>query len=222
MTKTKTFRLSEPDERDVRWGLAQDMKGDLGLRSSFEAFLNTMNLRSKLVPFVEKDPPRTNRGGLDLRDHVSQVMECASDDHRTLLTYEMSTETTAAAERSRFVLGAFALLGAYDLATLQRCYRDVCPKGLEAWDDVGPLVVDTKASRRVDGGGFVSLIGLSSRVRAEGGPSEQDREVWAAIYAEADEKLSAACRAYTRAGAEMRQARRLEQVQEIIRRKRAR
>jgi hypothetical protein len=231
LTNSKSYRLSRPDERDVRWGLSQDVKGDVGIRSTFSAFKHAMDLRANMRPveWVQPKPGEPN---------PQQSIPCKGDDHRTLLTYEMSEELLDAAAEIRVVWGAFAMIGPHSLGILARVYRDRCPGGLEAFDDVAPLVVDTRAAKRCharevarnDGKRDPGIVGacmsLSRRIRSpqaleDDESKETDRVLWAEMFEAADGALSGACRAYTKAAARMRQARRVEQVATLARRNRA-
>jgi hypothetical protein len=235
VTTVKSYRLGTADERDVRWGLSQDIKGDVGMKSGFYAFLNAMNLRSKLEPWEEKDPPRTLDGyGVDLSNHEGQAMECkAGNDHRTLLTYEMSEELLGAASEIRRVWGAFAEIELEQLAVLARRYRDEQVGGLEAFGDLGALVFDTKGAirchkrecglRNDDPGIVGALQALSKRIHKEETIEDEykalvDGQLFRSIYAEADARLSDACRAYVAASSRQRQSHRVEQVAKVSRR----
>jgi hypothetical protein len=229
VTRQKSYRLGPADERDVRWGLSQDVKGDVGIRSSFTAFLNTMNLRSKLERWNPGTPKRVD-GRLDLYNFQSQVIDCKGTDHSTLLTYEMSETVMHAGSDYRRVWGSFEEIGDEHLSTLAIRYgRHQVLGGLEAFDDLGALVLFTTSAIRChkresgiarDDRGIVgSVQALSHRIRhpneadcVDAVLADVDAEIANAIYTEADARLSGACRAYVQAAKQVRSQQRVEFV----------
>ena len=235
MTTAKSYRLGKADERDVRWGLSQDIKGDVGIRSGFESFLNQMNLRSNLRTWTPKDPPRVN-GRIDLSEHDGQAILCDGSDRRTQLTYEMSEEILGAASEIRRVWSAFEEI-ADQLWVLDIRYKREQVGGLEAFEDLGALVMFTKGAskchqrecglRNGDPGIVGSLQALSHRIRTKETIEDAitvavDHDLWLAIFVEADARLSEACRAYVEAAKRTSREQRLEKVANLARRKRAR
>jgi hypothetical protein len=109
--RIQSYRLGQRDEREVRWALGLDLKGDVGFKSGFGAFLNEMLLRSCLAPWVEKKPPQKFSGyHVDLRDHAGQCIAVNGHEHRTQLTYEMSDEITSASSKHSHVWHAISEL----------------------------------------------------------------------------------------------------------------
>jgi hypothetical protein len=229
LTASKSYRLGPSDERDVRWGLSQDVKGDVGIRSSFTAFLNTMNLRSKLERWTPGTPKRDRSGRLDLDNFQSQVIDCKGNDHRTLLTYEMSETVMHAGSDYRRVWGAFEEIGDEHLSTLAIRYGHKPVPGLEAFDDLGVLVAFTKDAtrahqrecriRRYDPGVIGTARAISHRIRnpdegdiVDAVSVEVDRDLWSAMFTEANDRLSGACRAYVQAAKHGRSQQRVEFV----------
>jgi hypothetical protein len=236
---SQSYRLGPFDESEVRWGLARDLKGDVGIKSSFGAFLNTMALRSKLARFDPGYPRKDADGRMMLDEFQSQVMECKGTDHRTLLTYEMSEEMMQAGSSFSRVWGLLEEIGDAHLSTLAIRYGHSPVGGLEAFDDLGALVLFTKDAtkvhqrecrmRRTDPGIVGAAQALSARIQKPNAGDddavlvEVDRELWEAMYAEADARLSRACRAYVQASKQGREQERIETVKAVsMRRGRAR
>jgi hypothetical protein len=218
LTTVKTYRLGPVDERDVRWGLSQGVKGDVGIRSSFGAFLNQMYLRSKL-----------SRVDILKSWHTIPVN---GHDNRTLLTYEMSEEVMGAGSEFTRVWGAFEEIGDAHVQTLAIRYSHEPVGGLEAFDDLGALILFTKAAAKChqrecrnkmgDPGIVGAAQALSKRIRepalVDAVTVEVDLDLCAAMYLEADARLSDACREYVAAS---KRGRDQERVQFVERRSRA-
>lgn len=238
----KSYRLGRADERDIRWGLSQDIKGDLGLKSNFGSMQNAIDILAKMKPWEPGDPPYQADGRhLDLSNFQSQVIACKGGlDPRTAVfeatinrSCRIDEERLGVASEIRRVWAAFEEIGPEHLLTLAVRYKHQQVGGLEAFEDLGALVILTKtatrchvrecALRRSDPGIVGAAQALSHRIRTRKTINpimvEIDQDLWREMFAEADTRLSAACRAYAATSKRARGTQRVEAVARISRRR---
>lgn len=236
MNRQRSYRLGPSDERDVRWGLSQDAKGDVGLRSGFGAFLNVMLLRAKLKPAPWPTSTYDGDGKL-IFPNAQNIQYNVKTETRTLLTYEMSEEVMRAGSEFSRIWGALEEVGEHHLFALWLRYGGRQLGGLEAFDDLGALVLFTKAAKKCHqrecgvARQSVDLVAaaqsLSRRMRGaetddvDAVSAEVDEELATAMYLEADQRISGACRAYVKATEDGRASQRVERVRALARRNRA-
>jgi hypothetical protein len=229
-----SYRLNKADERDVRWGLSQDVKGDMGMCSAFDGFERAMNLRAKIDRYDPPQPRRDRDGGLILKDFTEQYIP-VKDPRPTFTTYELDDRFLDAARRVDVIYGAFQDIGPAHLRVLDRCYYDRRPEGLEPFGELAGLSTETHAARygchpreieRLNGydpGILDAVIALSARVRSsqtidDDQAVKMDEKVFEAIKAEADALLSAASSAYVHASSKRRRAKMIADAARAARR----
>jgi hypothetical protein len=191
-----TYRLDQRDEGDVRYLLGDDVRGDVGVRSSASSF----EARSIYAPIVNF--PWLKCGPIRVTAKKPHYVE-----------HELGGKLVRLSERDTFLQAIWNQVGPADRDTLERCYSGyrLLPH-FEVFGDIAPLVCDTggalvveqreRAHTRIHLSRLEAMVSFAGRIDKYRSPNtpdpnQRDLDLFNEIEIEADHRLSQACRHYT-------------------------
>lgn len=224
-----SYRLSQEDERVLVRGARRDLRGDVGVCSGS----GNLEERSMYAPIKNFQPWRYWDRGLQVHHATEDVGFRCGSLVVTLKRYpsvarDMGDTIMSTSLGDRIFLTVVAAVGPIRFETLKACYCHPNPWGLETFDDVAALVATTAQATRclkheqAQSGAPLSMSEALGRLSRRCGPrpapgdeaSEADKDLFNAIYEEADARLSRACKAWSNA---LRDARRQNDINELAR-----